>query len=282
MAKFQIICDAGASIDKKYLDNNHIDIIGVYLIADSKRYILDGNHSEFPKNKQYDIIKEKKDFCYQNPLYLDIKNVYERYLRNGLDILAIKSSNSTYLSNDSSNLIKNELLRLYPDRKIIYVDSLCFSLGLSFILDNALESINLDLNVDEAFSKILELVNAMNQYVLLLGKKNIQISDLSILKKHHHRHNYIFSGNNGYLEYQYSFFNPLAPLKKILKEVVKNQCMEEDVLVYTADCKEKYLNIIKKYLKKHLNITVKIEPISLTLLSVLGSDAIGIVYRKKE
>ena len=51
MAKFQIICDAGASIDSEFINNKFIEIIPVYLIADSKRYIIDAKRSNI-KNKK--------------------------------------------------------------------------------------------------------------------------------------------------------------------------------------------------------------------------------------
>lgn len=280
MAKFQIICDAGASIDSEYINNEYIEVIPVYLIADSKRYIIDAKRSDISQNKMYEIMKNKKDFYYQNSLYLDIKNVYERYLRAGLDLLVVKSSNSTYFSSDSSNLIKNELLRLYPERKIIFLDSLCLSLGINYILKIAVKCNEQEQDVTQTIQNIDEILSGVNQYVVLPGKK-IKTNALSFYENHYHRHNFLFKGNNGYLEYQYSFFTAKPALRRIVYDIKKNISSTGEVTVSYGDCKPKYIKYIERSLKKH-NIQIKKEPISLTLMSILGSSAIGIVYRKKK
>lgn len=280
MAKFQIICDAGASIDSEFINNKFIEIIPVYLIADSKRYIIDAKRSNITNQEIYQIIKDKKDFYYQGPLYLDIKNAYERYLREGLDVLVIKSSVSTYFSSDNSNLVKNELIRLYPERKIFFVDSLCLSLGINSVLKIALDSIENDLDVTSTIQNIEQILSSVNQYVVLPRNNNVKTNAFSFFDNHSHRPNFLFQGDNGYLEYKCSFFTSKPAIKRALVDIKKNISNSSKVIISYGDCKSKYIDYIEKYLHKY-NIVVKKEPISLTLLSILGSTAIGIVFRKE-
>lgn len=59
----------------------------------------------------------------------EVQNSFETYLKEGYDILHISFSSGLSASHNNARIAANELAELYPERKIVLVDSLCASLG---------------------------------------------------------------------------------------------------------------------------------------------------------
>ena len=59
----------------------------------------------------------------------EVQNSFEAYLKEGYDILHISFSSGLSASHNNARIAANELAELYPERKIVLVDSLCASLG---------------------------------------------------------------------------------------------------------------------------------------------------------
>ena len=67
----------------------------------------------------------------------EVQNSFERYLKEGYDILHISFSSGLSASHNNARIAANELAEQYPDRKIVLVDSLCASLGQGLLVHYA-------------------------------------------------------------------------------------------------------------------------------------------------
>lgn len=76
----------------------------------------------------------------------------EPYLKQGLDILSISFSSALSGTYQSSVVARNELLKEYPERKIITIDSLCASMGEGLLVTYAAKMAKAGKSIDEVAS----------------------------------------------------------------------------------------------------------------------------------
>lgn len=86
------------------------------------------------------------------------KAAFEEVLKQGLDLLYLGFSSGLSNTSNAGQLAANELAELYPERKIIVIDTLCASAGQGLLVYLTVQKKNEGANIEEAAAYARELV----------------------------------------------------------------------------------------------------------------------------
>lgn len=125
----KIVCDSTAYLPAKFIKQYDIGVIAVNVVLDNKSY----REVDLDNETFYDIMDKSKEFPKSaQPAMTEMIDVFSKPLKNGDDLLIILMSSELSGTYSTANMIKNELLEDYPDRKIEVIDSrtTCMEMGL--------------------------------------------------------------------------------------------------------------------------------------------------------
>lgn len=137
MADFVIIPDASSDLTKELRERFHIPgyIRGTIYFPDGEEKQADLDWELMDPETYYKSMSGRK-ILYKTASAQrgEIYSVYERFLKEGKDILAVTLSSALSGTNQLCHKVSQELLEKYPERKIIVVDSLRYSTALSLLV----------------------------------------------------------------------------------------------------------------------------------------------------
>ena len=90
-------------------------------------------------------------------------SVYEKFLKEGRDVLAVSLSSALSGTHQTCKMVAEELLKKYPERKIICVDSLRYSTALSLLCILALEKQKSGATIEETAEYIESIKHRIHQ-----------------------------------------------------------------------------------------------------------------------
>ena len=137
LADFVIIPDASSDLTRELRDRFHIPeyLRGTFYFPDGR---------EFPADLDWELmdpVSYYKSMTGRKALYKtasatrgEVVSVYEKYLKDGKDILAVSLSSALSGTNQLCRKVAEDLMEKYPERKIIVVDSLRYSTALSLLV----------------------------------------------------------------------------------------------------------------------------------------------------
>lgn len=137
MTDFVIIPDASSDLTKELRERFHIPdyIRGTIYFPDGKEHSADLDWELIDPETYY------KSMSGRNVLFKtasaprgNIVAVYEKFMQEGKDILAITLSSALSGTNQICKKVADELMEKYPGRKIMVVDSLRYSTALSLLV----------------------------------------------------------------------------------------------------------------------------------------------------
>ena len=137
MSDFVIIPDASSDLNKDLRERFHIPdyVPGTIYLPDGTEADADLDWELIDPTTYY------KSMSGRNPLYKtasarrkNILKVYERFLSEGKDILAITLSSALSGTNQVCTKVAQELMEKYPERKILVLDSMRYSTALSLLV----------------------------------------------------------------------------------------------------------------------------------------------------
>ncbi len=140
MANFAIIPDTSCDLVRPLRERFGIDdyISGLVYFPDGRCETADLDWETYNPKEFYESMKDKKA-QYQTscaPMG-DIIKVFENQLSAGKDILCITLSSALSGTFQTCEMVKNQLLEKYPERKIICIDSMRYSTALSMLVIEA-------------------------------------------------------------------------------------------------------------------------------------------------
>ncbi|MBQ6706148.1 MAG: DegV family protein [Clostridia bacterium] len=137
MSDFVIIPDSSSDLTKELRNRFRIPecVRGIVYFPDGHEELSDIDWEKYDPKTFYESMSDKKTL-YKTacPPVEDIISVYERYLKEGKDILAICLSSALSGTYQICEMIKGQLLEKYPERKIICIDSMRYSTALSLLI----------------------------------------------------------------------------------------------------------------------------------------------------
>ena len=132
MRKFVIISDTGCDLEKSLRDQYDIQYLPISFSCEGKEYVADLDWNSLPAKEFYDRMRNGARFVTSQINVETYKETYRKYVQDGYDVLSISSSSALSATIMSSRAAAEEVMREFPEGKIICVDSLrgCHALGI--------------------------------------------------------------------------------------------------------------------------------------------------------
>ena len=132
MRKYIILTDTGSDLDTCLREQYDIAYVPMRFSLDSVDYEADLDWKHFSAKEFYDMMRNGKRFITAQVNVATYKKTFEKYLSEGYDVLYIACSSEISASVNASRVACEEVLKNYPDGKIICVDTLraCYALAL--------------------------------------------------------------------------------------------------------------------------------------------------------
>lgn len=290
MKKYVIITDSACDLEKSIRDKYDIKTVSMRYIYDGKDYEADMDWNKISAPDFYDIIRNGTRITTSQVPQYEYEETFTKYIEEGYDILYVACSSALSASVKSSYIVRDELLKKYPDAKIECLDSLraCFALGILAItaaenrdagmsLEENVQWLNdhkLNVNMEGTVDSLIYLkragrVSAFSAFFGgILGIKPIIIADAQ--------------GMNHAVE---KVKGKKISFKRLVERVVERyeDVPYQKVFISHADCYEDAL-LLKEMLLAGLNkqIDVQIGYVGSCIGATVGPGMIGIYFFGKE
>lgn len=153
MRQFVITTDSNCDMDPAYLTKHEVGVIPHYYTVEDEVY---GDGRELSVKDFYDAMREgrKAATMASNPEV--IRRRFEEYAKRDTDILHISFSSA--LSSAYENVVNgaDEIMKRYPDEKIIVVDTRSASLGEGIMIRKAVEMRQAGCSLEETAAWVRE------------------------------------------------------------------------------------------------------------------------------
>ena len=142
MRNFAIISDSCCDLELALREKYGVEYVPMHYIIDEKDYLADLDWHEISAHEFYDIIRGGKRILTAQVTAAQYTEAFESHLKAGEDILSISCSSALSASVKASYAVRDELLKKYPEAKIVCIDSLnsCYGLGQLCILASELRA----------------------------------------------------------------------------------------------------------------------------------------------
>ncbi len=135
MADYVITCCSTADMTEKHFQERDIHYVCFHFFLDGKEYDDDlGKSISFPDF--YKAMTDGADTRTSQVNEGEFIEFFEPFLQAGKDIIHVTLSSGISGAYNSAIIARDELSEMYPDRKIIIVDSLGASGGYGFLVDH--------------------------------------------------------------------------------------------------------------------------------------------------
>lgn len=172
---FEIITDSSANLTDDLISKFNIKIVSLSFFVDDEEYMSYKENEKTDISKFYKMMRSGKVIKTSLVNESKFRESFEKYLKEGKDILYIGMSSGISGTYNASVLAANSLKEKYPDRNIVVIDSLSVSLGQGLLVYYAA-------NMKESGCSIDEIKNW-----LLLNRLKMQhkftVDDLMFLKR---------------------------------------------------------------------------------------------------
>lgn len=148
MSKFILACATTTDMPKSFFEERDIKYIYFHFLLDDKQYDDDFGES-YPYDKFYQRIVEggMPTTCQIN--VEEHMELFEKYLKDGQDILFVSMSSGISGSFNSCQIAANELSEKYPERKVRVIDSLAASSGYGLFVNEIANLRDKGMDIDE-------------------------------------------------------------------------------------------------------------------------------------
>ena len=135
MEKFVIICDVTCDLNKELRDKYDIKYVKGHMTGpDGKERVTTLDWTDFTHDEFYNDLKKNPNGYSTSPASPEeFKEVFEKFLVNGFDILSISISTALSGTYNFSLQAKEMLKNTYPNRKIVCINSLRYSTGFGLL-----------------------------------------------------------------------------------------------------------------------------------------------------
>lgn len=156
--KIKILCDSMCDIPEEIKEKDFLDIIPLTINIDGTEY-KDG--VDFTKVEFYNILENSKNLPKTSQVtYIQFKEIFEKYIEEGYDIICLTGSSKTSGTYQSATMAKNDV-----NGNVYIFDTLFLSLGSGQYVIKACELVEENnLNASEIVNKLEEIRNSVNLF----------------------------------------------------------------------------------------------------------------------
>ena len=134
MGKYKIITDSCIDLPDQLAKELELEVIPMSVMVEGKVYYNHLDERDISFKDFYSLLREKKNATTAQLNPENFKVVWEDYLKEGTDILQISFSSALSGTYKASLMAKSEMEELYPERKIVVIDSKAASMGQGLLL----------------------------------------------------------------------------------------------------------------------------------------------------
>ena len=134
MSSFSIITDTGCDMPSALAEKLGITAVPLKIIIGGKTITSSLSKLDVGNQSFYDLLRNGVDVKTASPSLDDFFTYFKKELERGKDILYLGFSSGLSGSYNVGRIAAEELSEKYPERKILTVDSLCGSMGLSLLI----------------------------------------------------------------------------------------------------------------------------------------------------
>ncbi len=289
MEKFVIISDTGCDLNAELRARfGVVDCLhGVLYFPDGSEHLADLEWSDFTPEWYYNSMKSRKKAPYKtaSPTLGETAEVFERYLKEGKDILSISMSSALSCTYENCVAVAAELMKKYPERKIACVDSLRYSTSLALLIALAHRKAEQGAELEETAEYLNEIRHCIHQ----MGP----MDDLSFLAKMNRVSNAkaffgTLAGVNpmadfnrqGLSEVMCSFKGKAAAFDATLKYMEKTGVDLKDQIIFVAHSnREEAANTLAEKLREHFSPReIIINPVGMACGANIGPGLCAAFY----
>lgn len=173
MRNYTVIADSACDLSNEMLNEMGVKCTPLtFKFDDSEKEYKD---NEISKKEFYDKIRQGSVAKTSGVNVDAFKTIFEEELKAGKDVFCVAFSSGLSVTYNSARIASEQLREVYPDRKIVVVDTLCASAGYGLLLYLLMQKINDGASVEEAEKFVLDIrLNICHWYT---------IDDLKYLKR---------------------------------------------------------------------------------------------------
>ncbi len=143
--EYVLMTDNNCDFPYDYYKEHNIPYASLTFTVDGETYLgNDVSYKEF-----YDFLRAKKTPLSAAANTENIKAVMESIVKSGKDVIYLAFSSGLSATYDNGVRAADELREIYPERKIIAVDTLCASMGQGLLVYLAMRQKNAGMGIDE-------------------------------------------------------------------------------------------------------------------------------------
>lgn len=138
MKKFQVLTDSTSDIEKVLREELEIDYVQMLFAQDGVEYGADLDWGRIDPHTYYERMLKGSRSTTGLATFGEFENKFRKYLEQGMDILYISCSSKLSGTVNNGRLVADELLKEFPNRRIVCFDSLrsCYAQGI-MVMDAA-------------------------------------------------------------------------------------------------------------------------------------------------
>ena len=148
MADYVLSCCSTADLSREHFDTRNIECIFFSYELDGKTY-PDDLGASMPLDTFYQAMENGSSTKTSQISIAEYQDYFEKYLREGKDILHIDFSSGLSGSVNSARNAAEMLKEKYPDQKLYVIDSLAASSGYGLLVDKAADLRDEGMDIDE-------------------------------------------------------------------------------------------------------------------------------------
>ncbi|HIQ80423.1 MAG TPA: DegV family protein [Candidatus Scatavimonas merdigallinarum] len=156
MNDYVIVTDANTDLTPQMVEELEIAVMPMQFSILGKNYLLYPDNREMDIKEFYDLIRKGNMAATAQLNPNDIIQAFTPYLEEGKDLIYIAFSSGLSGTYASACMAKDELCRLFPQRKIVIVDSLAASMGEGLLVWHAVGQKRAGLDIEQLAQWVLD------------------------------------------------------------------------------------------------------------------------------
>ena len=163
---FKVFTDSSSGLSKELRDKYDIGYFQMGLLVGDKEYPADLDYVVFSREQMFDWVRDPKITIRTSLVSRqEFTTKVEECLKNGIDVLYVACTDALSGTRGVFESLKEEWLEVYPERKIISVNSCRAEMALGMLAIEAAQKRDAGLSIDETFKYLEE----NKQYYNMIG-----------------------------------------------------------------------------------------------------------------
>lgn len=170
--KFEIFTDSSCDLSKEMIEQLHLHVMQLEVIIDNNPPVL---NNQVKIKWFYDLLRNGSNAKTSAVTPGFFEEHMRACLEEGKDILYLGFSSGLSVTYNNGIMVMKELQEEYPDRKMLYLDTLCASVGQGLMVYYAAKMRDEGASIEEVHKKMTSLIGRI--------RHQVTVEDLFFLKR---------------------------------------------------------------------------------------------------